>query len=38
MKATAVTPHNYRSIHDATYTLDDYSLLIGSNNAGKSTL
>lgn len=37
MKATAVTLHNYRSIHDATYTLDDYSLLIGSNNAGKST-
>lgn len=38
MKATSVTLHNYRSIHDAIYRLDDYSLLIGSNNAGKSTL
>jgi putative ATP-dependent endonuclease of OLD family len=38
MKATNVTVHNYRSIHDANYRLDGYSLLIGANNAGKSTL
>lgn len=38
MKATNVTLHNYRSIHDAEYELTDYSVLTGSNNAGKSTL
>lgn len=38
MKATNITLHNYRSIHDANYRMDDYSLLIGANNAGKSTL
>lgn len=37
MKAIKVTVHNYRSIHDATFDLADYALLIGSNNAGKST-
>jgi AAA15 family ATPase/GTPase len=38
MKAIKVQIKNYRSIHDAIYNLTDYSLLIGSNNAGKSTL
>lgn len=38
MKAIRVTLHNYRSIHDVSYDLTDYSVLTGSNNAGKSTL
>lgn len=38
MKAINITINNYRSIHDAIYHLDNYSLLIGANNAGKSTL
>ena len=38
MQATKVTIHNFRSIHHSEYRLDDYSLLIGANNAGKSTL
>lgn len=37
MKVIQIDLHNYRSIHDATYNLSEYSLLIGSNNAGKST-
>ncbi len=37
MKVLKIDLHNYRSIHDASYNLNDYSLLIGSNNAGKST-
>jgi putative ATP-dependent endonuclease of OLD family len=38
MKAIGIVLHNYRSIHDASYELTDYSVLTGSNNAGKSTL
>lgn len=37
MKAIKVIVHNYRTIHDADFDLAGYSLLIGANNAGKST-
>lgn len=38
MKITAVDIHNFRGIIDATIALCDYSLLVGQNNAGKSTI
>src|SRR5712692_11034236 len=38
MKIHQVTIHNFRGILDATVTLCDYSLLVGPNNAGKSTV
>lgn len=38
MRAIKIQIHNYRSIISAEYTLRDYSLLVGSNNSGKSTV
>ena len=38
MKAQSIQLHNYRSIRDLSVTLDDYSLLVGENNAGKTAL
>ncbi len=38
MKAIKIQIHNYRSIIDAEYNLTNYSLLVGSNNSGKSTV
>lgn len=37
MKIERVHVHNYRSIIDAEVRVDDYLLLVGANNAGKST-
>jgi predicted ATP-dependent endonuclease of OLD family len=38
MKIKTVTIHNFRSIKDAKLDLNDYSLLVGANNAGKTNL
>jgi len=38
MKLHELTAHNFRGILDAHVRLFDYSLLVGPNNAGKSTL
>ncbi len=37
MKIERVCVHNYRSIIDAEVRVDDYLLLVGANNAGKTT-
>lgn len=37
MKLVHVCIHNFRGIHDASINLHDYNLLVGPNNAGKST-
>jgi predicted ATP-dependent endonuclease of OLD family len=37
MKLVHVSIHNFRGIHDAAINLYDYNLLVGPNNAGKST-
>jgi len=38
MKLVHVCIHNFRGIHDAAINLHDYNLLVGPNNAGKSTV
>ncbi len=38
MKLTHLTIHNFRGVHDASLNLFDYNLLMGLNNAGKSTV
>ncbi|NJO18840.1 MAG: ATP-binding protein [Spirulinaceae cyanobacterium RM2_2_10] len=38
MKAVELKIHNFRSICDATITLSNFNLLVGVNNAGKSTI
>lgn len=38
MKIHKVKIHNFRSIKDGTFYMNDYSLLIGENNAGKSNV
>ncbi len=38
MKIATVKIHNYRSIADAEFCLANYSLIIGENNAGKTTV
>ena len=38
MKLATITIHNFRGIWDETIDLFDYSLLVGPNNAGKSTV
>ena len=38
MKLRRAQIHNYRSIGDATIDVNDYTLLVGANNAGKSNL
>lgn len=38
MKIEKIHIHNYRSIIDQSFDLNDYTLLVGANNAGKSTV
>ena len=38
MKLAHLCIHNFRGIHDASMNLFDYNLLVGPNNAGKSTV
>jgi hypothetical protein len=38
MKATSIIIHNFRSIIQAEINLDNYSLLVGTNNSGKSNI
>ncbi len=38
MQIQTVTIHNFRSIQDARFALQDYSLLIGPNNSGKTNI
>jgi len=38
MKIKEVAIHNFRSIKDLTFRLNDYSLLIGPNNSGKTNI
>lgn len=38
MKLLEVKIHNFRGIHDSEFNLQNYSLLVGSNNSGKSTI
>jgi len=38
MKLLQAIIHNFRGIHDQSVTLTDYSLLVGPNNSGKSTV
>ncbi|MGU2008102.1 ATP-dependent nuclease [Pseudomonas aeruginosa] len=38
MKLRAITIHNFRSVLDADIEAHDYMLLVGANNAGKSTI
>lgn len=38
MKIKAITIHNFRGILNATLSLYDYSLIVGANNCGKTTI
>lgn len=38
MKIKNVVVHNFRSIVDASFVMQDYTLVIGANNAGKSSV
>lgn len=38
MQIVSVAIHNFRSIADAQFAMDDYTLLVGANNAGKSNI
>ncbi len=38
MKIISITIHNFRSVKDAHFNLDNYSVLIGANNQGKSNI
>jgi len=38
MEIRRITVHNFRGVLDAKIALHDYSLLVGPNNAGKSTV
>lgn len=38
MRIETIHIHNFRSISDAEFKLSDYSILIGENNSGKSTI
>ena len=38
MKISKVIIHNFRSIIDSEFDLENYSLLVGENNAGKTTV
>jgi predicted ATP-dependent endonuclease of OLD family len=38
MKIKEITIHNFRSIKHRTFNLNDYSLLIGANNSGKTNI
>ncbi len=36
MKIESVSIHNFRSISDSTLNIQDYSILLGANNVGKT--
>lgn len=38
MQISEISIHNVRTIKSATFSLKNYSLLIGANNAGKSNI
>ena len=38
MKIQKIKIHNFRSVTDAEFDLDNYSLLVGENNSGKTTI
>lgn len=38
MQILSITIHNFRSTEDCSFTLGDYSLMIGANNSGKSNV
>jgi len=38
MKIREIAIHNFRSFKDAALHLEDYGLLIGANNSGKSAI
>ena len=38
MKIRTVSLHNFRSIKDIKFDLEDHSLLVGENNAGKTNV
>ena len=38
MKLNRLVIHNFRSIREADINLADYGLLVGANNAGKTTI
>lgn len=38
MKIKNITIHNFRSVLDGQFNLDNYTLLVGENNAGKTTI
>lgn len=38
MKIKGITVHNFRSIKEQIFNLNDYSLLIGANNSGKTNI
>ncbi len=38
MQIDSVTIHNFRSIQDATLSFQDYSIIVGENNVGKSNI
>ena len=38
MKIKSIKIHNYRSIKDAEFMLDDYNVLVGANNSGKTNI
>lgn len=38
MRAKSLKIHNFRSIKDASFSLYDYSILVGPNNAGKTNI
>ncbi|WP_250525253.1 AAA family ATPase [Caballeronia sp. GAWG2-1] len=38
MKLSRVQIHNFRATHDAEFAVKDYGLLVGANNAGKSSV
>jgi predicted ATP-dependent endonuclease of OLD family len=38
MKINSILIHNFRSIKEAKFNVDDYTVIVGSNNAGKSNV
>jgi len=38
MKIKSLTIHNFRSIKEVKFNLEDYVILVGANNAGKSNI
>ena len=38
MKIKSINIHNFRSVENAVFEIDNYALLVGANNAGKSNI